>query len=146
MNIIQADLSHLDVLTDLFEAYRDFYKQEANSEGARAFLKHNLENNECVIYLAQEGGKDLGFVQLYPTWESVTLSKKWVLYDLFVTPDGRGKGVGRQLMQRSKQLAQESGAKFIYLETATDNHIGQALYESEGYQVDKEFLTYILEL
>ena len=74
------------------------------------------------------------------------MSKRWILYDLFVTPDGRGKGIARKLMQRAKQLAQETDTKYITLETARDNLIGQALYESEGYERDTEFYAYSLSL
>ena len=146
MAIIQANIKHLDDLAILFDAYRQFYKQQSNLNAATQFLKNNLNNNESVIFLAQQDNQTQGFVQLYPTWESISMSKRWVLYDLFVTPEGRGQSIGRALMQQAKQFAIHSGAKFITLETAHDNIAAQALYESEGYKKDLEFYSYQLGL
>lgn len=146
MHILQANVEHLGAVARLFDGYRQFYEQPSDLIGATHFLRHNLENNESVIFLAEKDNQPLGFVQLYPTWESVTMTKRWVLYDLFVAESGRGHGVGRALMQRAKQLAQETGAKYIALETAKNNTTAQALYESEGYTRDDVFLTYILEI
>lgn len=147
MKIIEATLDHLSSLVPLFDAYRQFYKQPSDLKGAQLFLRNNLEHQESTVFLAlSDHGSALGFVQLYPTWESVSMSKRWVLYDLFVAETGRNKGVATKLMNRAKTLASDTNAKYIMLETATDNHEAQALYESLNYQRDTEFHTYILSL
>lgn len=147
MDIIQASTEHINILTPLFDSYRQFYKQPSDIEGAHDFLLNNLTHNHATVYIALNDQQTLlGFAQLYPTWESVTMTKRWILYDLFVAPEGRKKGVGEKLMNRAKQLAIETGAKYIMLETATDNHTAQSLYERLEYKKDTEFLTYILEL
>lgn len=146
MKILQASLEHLNQVAKLFDDYRQFYKQASDINGATEFLRHKIEQQESIIFIAQNENTILGFVQLYPSWESVSMSKRWVLYDLYVAPAGRGQGIARQLMQRAKQLAQDTGAQTISLETATDNVIGQALYESEGYERDTEFYSYNLSL
>ena len=147
MKIIEATLDHLSILVPLFDAYRQFYKQESDLEGAQQFLKNNLTHQQSTVYLAfSDTDIPMGFVQLYPSWESVTMSKRWVLYDLYVAEAGRKKGVGTELMNRAKQLAQDTGSKYLMLETATDNYTAQKLYESLDYQRDNEFYTYILEI
>lgn len=146
MKILQASLEHLNQVAKLFDDYRQFYKQASDINGATEFLRHKIEQQESIIFIAQNENTILGFVQLYPSWESVSMSKRWVPYDLYVAPAGRGQGIARQLMQRAKQLAQDTGAQTISLETATDNVIGQALYESEGYERDTEFYSYNLSL
>ncbi|MFT6154226.1 MAG: ribosomal protein S18 acetylase RimI-like enzyme [Crocinitomicaceae bacterium] len=147
MNIIVASSSHINQIAPLFNDYRIFYQQSSDLQGAKQFLKNNLENEHSTIFLAQaDNGDFLGFVQLYPTWESVTMTKRWILYDLFVSPEGRKQGIAKSLMDRAKQLAIETHAKYIMLETATDNKNAKALYEGLGYERDNEFLTYILEI
>lgn len=147
MNIIQANLDNLTELASLFDAYRQFYKQTPDLDGATKFIENNMANNQSTIFLALDDNQvPLGFVQLYPTWESVTMTKRWVLYDLYVAPAGRKKGVGTQLMNRSKQLAIDTQASYIMLETATDNTTAQRLYESLGYKRDDDFYTYILDV
>ena len=69
-----------------------------------------------------------------------------ILYDLFVDPEKRTGGIGRDLMNKAKDYARENGFKRLELSTAKDNFIGQSLYESLGYEVDNEFLQYSLEV
>ena len=54
--------------------------------------------------------------------------------------------IGRKLMIKSHEYAKKINAKRIQLSTATDNFIGQSLYESLGYLKDKDFYTYDFEI
>ena len=145
--IWRAGVEDLDLLVQLFDAYRQFYKLPSNPTLCREYLKARLERNEAVVFMA--GARRVegqGFTLLYPTFASLHARPIWVLYDLFVSPTARKGGVGRQLMNRARAHAVETGAASIVLSTARTNVIGQALYESLGYVQDKEFLNYELFL
>jgi ribosomal protein S18 acetylase RimI-like enzyme len=88
----------------------------------------------------------MGFVQLYPSFASLSLAPSWILNDLFVDPAARGRGVGEALMQAARELGIANGAAEIFLQTARDNVTAQRLYERLGYQRDDEFLVYTLGL
>ncbi len=148
INIIKANLEHLDLVAPLFDAYRVFYKQPPDLAGARAYIRARLENEESIIYLAVaeegDGLAGLGFTQLYPSFSSISLKRLWILYDLFVATRSRRQGVAKALMERARQLARATGAGEIMLDTAKDNTPAQALYEALGYERDEEFYTYYL--
>jgi ribosomal protein S18 acetylase RimI-like enzyme len=148
--IIQAGPEHLDLVAPLFDAYRMFYEQPSDLAGARAFIQARLEQKDSVIFLslAEEAGQTtgLGFVQLYPSFSSISMQRIWILNDLFVSPQGRSRGLGRALMERARELAHETGAKRLTLATAVDNFTAQKLYESLGYRRDKRFYHYSLEV
>jgi ribosomal protein S18 acetylase RimI-like enzyme len=147
MEIITAGLEHLDPLAELFDGYRQFYEQPPARKRARDYLAARIRQNESVIFLARDDhGSALGFTQLYPTFCSVATAPIWVLYDLFVAETARRRGVGRALMERAHEHARRSGAQRIDLSTAIDNETAQALYEDLGYQRDREFFVYSLEL
>jgi len=100
-----------------------------------------------VIFFAEDAaGQALGFVQLFPTFSSIEAHRTWLLGDLFTAPAARGRGVGKQLMNTARAFALLSGAKGLTLETATDNHVAQRLYESLGYVRDSGYYTYCLDL
>ena len=145
--IIKANIKHLDEVARLFNLYRIFYKQPDDLERAHQFIKSRMEMKESIIFVSNNTDGTLsGFVQLYPSFCSVSTIPMLILYDLFVDPDTRTKGIGRALMNKARQYAQENGFKRLELSTAKDNFIGQSLYESLGYEVDDEFLHYSLEI
>jgi ribosomal protein S18 acetylase RimI-like enzyme len=147
MQIVTAGLEHLDALTGLFDAYRQFYRQPPDSRRARDYLAARIRERESVVFLARDpGGSALGFTQLYPTFCSVATAGIWVLYDLFVAESARRRGVARALMDHAREHARSSGAARIDLSTAIDNAPAQALYEDLGYQRDSEFFVYSLAL
>lgn len=133
MHIQKATLNELDSLTELFDLYRKFYEQKSDIEGAREFLQERILNEESVAFIAFDESIPLGFVQLYPTFSSVSMQRSWVLNDLFVKETARGKGVGESLMKMAIEFAKETGAKGLFLETAADNTTAQRLYEKIGF-------------
>jgi GNAT superfamily N-acetyltransferase len=145
VHVVRATLQDIDRLVPLFGAYREFYRRPADPDGSRRFLSERLSRGESVVYLAEGRGTALGFVQLYPTFASLSMKSWWVLYDLYVVPSARRRGVASLLLERAKQLARETGAAGLSLETALDNP-AQKLYEEHGWKRDELFLHYELYL
>jgi ribosomal protein S18 acetylase RimI-like enzyme len=141
--IERAITKDIDVLTELFELYRSFYGKEPQAEKARAFLLERMAKEESVIYLArntqpaspEEQGmmRYAGFVQLYPVFSSTRMQRLWLLNDLYVRSEYRGRGISKRLIEEAKQLAHTTQACGLLLETAKNNHIGNALYPREGF-------------
>ncbi|PFP27532.1 GNAT family N-acetyltransferase [Bacillus sp. AFS073361] len=142
MIIQKATMNELGPLTELFDLYRVFYEQKSDFEGAQEFLKARLMNEESIVFLAVEGNHTVGFVQLYPTFSSVSMKRSWVLNDLYVKEQYRGKGAGEQLINRAIQFAKETGAKGIMLETGKENHNAQRLYEKIGFEKESNYFYY----
>ncbi|AEI45095.1 acetyltransferase [Paenibacillus mucilaginosus 3016] len=144
IRIITAGRAELSAVVPLFDAYRRFYGQPSDPEGAERFLEGLMAHGDSVILLArQEGSAEaLGFTQLYPGYSSVSMKRLWTLNDLYVRPEARGRGVAALLLEAAEGLARESGAKGLQLETAPDNRTAQRLYERMGYVRDEEYLHY----
>ncbi len=145
--IIRAEIEHIDELAKLFNSYRVFYEQDSNVSLAHNFIKSRLENKESTIFVSQNSDEELiGFVQLYSSFCSVYTCPILILYDLFVKTEARGNGHGRALMNKATEFAKSEGYDRLELSTATDNFIGQSLYESLGYERDNDFYHYSLEI
>ncbi len=145
MNIVirEAAFSDLRNLAELFDLYRQFYQQEPDFELAYQFLTSRFKNRESTILVAE--GETLGlvgFCQLYPTFCSVEAAPIYSLYDLFVLPDARKLGVGRQLLLAAEVRALADGKARMDLTTAKTNLPAQSLYESLGWQRDEIFYAY----
>ncbi len=142
--IMQATPADVGEVAPLFDAYRQFYDKAPDVEAARRFLFARLSKDESVLFIARLEGKVVGFVNLYPVFSSVNLTRQWILNDLFVAPVARQLGVGRALTERARQLAESTQACGLTLETAVDNATAQKLYESLGWKRDNEFYRYFL--
>ncbi|WP_160107761.1 GNAT family N-acetyltransferase [Pseudomonas izuensis] len=144
---LRADASHIEKIAPLFDAYRGFYGQPSNLPQSRAFIAERIARDESVIFYAEDAsGETLGFVQMFQTFSSIDAHRTWLLGDLFTTPAARGKGVGTLLMNTARDFARLMGAKGMTLETATNNHSAQGLYESLGWVRDPGYYTYCLDL
>lgn len=149
VQIVRATENRLESLLPLFNGYREFYGQSLDEDGASAYLKTRMRNDEAVVFLAlcpDDPDDCIGFVLLYPTFDSVEMAAVWVLHDLFVAPEHRRRGTGNLLMTAARDYCRKTGAARIDLATATDNEKAQALYESLGYVRDTDFYQYSLEL
>ncbi len=143
----KAELQDLDQLAPLFDQYRQFYRRPAHLPAAREFIQKRLENRDSVIFLAlARTSVPVGFTQLYPSLGSLSGKRIWILNDLFVHPDERKRGWGKALLSAAKEFALSTGAAQLQLCTEKTNTTAQALYASEGYQFDSEFMHLSLDL
>lgn len=145
VRIVRASVRDLDRLVPLFGAYREFYERPADVRNSRRFLRERLSRSESVVFLATDRATVLGFTQLYPTFASLSLKPWWVLYDLYVVPSARRRGVASRLLERATEFARASGAAGLSLETARDNP-ARHLYEKLGWRRDQVFLHYEFNL
>lgn len=146
MEIITATDQHIDETAVLFDAYRRFYKQAPDYEGARAFIGTRINARESVIFLALEEGSIIGFCQLYPIFSSVGMKRGWLLNDLYVLESHRGKGAGSALIDRAATLGRETSSGWLMLQTEISNTSAQALYEQKGFKRDEQSYYYYLSL
>jgi len=147
LEIIRASQKDVDRVAPLFDQYREFYKERADAEGARSFLMERLTKNESVVFLAVDRELSaVGFIQLYPSFSSVSMKRLWILNDLFVLPAARKRGVGEALLQRAEEFARQTNAKGLELETWVNNLPAQHLYEKCGWKRNVEFYQYMLYL
>ncbi|WIV21447.1 GNAT family N-acetyltransferase [Paenibacillus polygoni] len=146
LTIKRAEKKDVPALAILFDEYRVFYEQPSDPKRAEAFLMERMENEQSVIYYAEIKGTDepVGFVQLYPSFSSVSLQSQWILNDLYVRKEARRWGAGRALLQEAEHMARLTGAKGLALSTSVHNSAAQKLYESEGYIRDNHFYHYYL--
>jgi len=151
VTIVKIDKTQGQLVFDLFDKYRVFYKQKSNIEIVKKFIQERLDNNESVIFVALDSydNRPIGFTQLYPKYSSVRVIKNWILNDLYVDKEYRNKAIGKNLIKTVMDFARQSGAKFIELSTAVDNYTAQSLYEQVGFtklEPETDFFTYRISL
>ncbi|PKG37863.1 GNAT family N-acetyltransferase [Psychromonas sp. Urea-02u-13] len=144
MNIINCSEHYLDKLVVLFEEYRFFCGFERSPKETKAFLKKLIVNEESVIFIAVDPETDsiMGFVNLYPSYSTLALQRLWILNDLGVSGDFRGKGVSKALIFKVQEFAKQSNAIRIELKTGCTNTTALSLYQSMNFTVDTDNVYY----
>jgi ribosomal protein S18 acetylase RimI-like enzyme len=90
------------------------------------FQLFSLQDDPGGLWVAEEGDEILGFA-----W-SWTCGDLWFLAQLFVSPGHQGRSIGNELLQRTFEHAQNSGATTRALITFTFNRVSQGLYIRHG--------------
>jgi ribosomal protein S18 acetylase RimI-like enzyme len=144
-HIREARSGDLLPLGRLFDEYRQFYKLPTNVARATEYINARIAAGDSVVLVAADESEQLlGFTQLYPTWCSLLAGPVYVLYDLYVSPRARRRGVARALLEAAANRARRDGKLRMTLSTAKTNVNAQALYESLGWDRDDEFYVYSL--
>ncbi len=95
------------------------------------------EKTEPVLFMAlrnQTETMPVGFIQLYSNCSSTNAAKTTTVYDLYVLPDYREKGIALNLIEVAVKFAINNKSALIQLETEKDNLIAQKLFESVGFK------------
>lgn len=137
-NTRKATIQDVQQLAELFDQYIVFYHKDSDIPAAEIFLKERIENRDSEIFVAEYEGKLVGFVQLYPLFSSTRMKRYWLLNDLYVNKNSRGKGFSKELIEEAKEMAKSTDAAGILLETGKSNDIGNQLYRSCGFKIYDE--------
>lgn len=137
MIVRNAGIQDIEKLAELFDAYRVFYEKDSDLNEAKKFLTERITNKESWIIVATEKDALIGFVQLYPIFSSTRMKKLWLLNDLFVDENHRGKGISKILIEKCKDLCKDTEACGLMLETAKTNTTGNSLYIKTGFSLDE---------
>ena len=146
VTVRQATAADLDLLVPLFDGYRQFYRQPSEPDRIRQFLLDRFEHNLSILFLALVAGVAVGFTQLYPSFSSGALARIFILNDLFVDPYARRSGAGAALLSAVAHYARQVRALRLVLSTEATNSTAQSLYESLGWKLNSDFVTYQLLL
>ena len=115
----------------LWQAYLDFYdSQVPETVTAKTWARIiSDQSGHMGALVAKQGGGSLVGMLNYVIHD-ITWSDMPVCYleDLYVSPDVRGQGIGRALVEDLAARGREAGWYRIYWNTARDNAQAQILY------------------
>jgi ribosomal protein S18 acetylase RimI-like enzyme len=98
------------------------------------FFRAELERTETALLIAEDSSTPVGyaFIRIEPAnVEGLCETSAW-LHDLYVDPQFRGRGVGRQLISAAIESAQHLGSSSLMLGVSPGNTQARQLYEQLG--------------
>lgn len=118
----------------LWAGYNAFYGRAGDTALPREISdttwRRFLDINEPVFaLLAEDDGCVAGLAHFLFHRSTTRLEPVCYLQDLFTSPERRGRGVGRALIEGVHARAQSAGATRLYWQTQVGNTAGRALYD-----------------
>lgn len=114
----------------LWEGYQSFYQANIPPETTTLTWQRFLDPQEPMFAaLAFEGEQAIGMVHFIYHRSCWTSGDYCYLQDLFVSPDKRGGGTGRQLIEFVYQTAQQDGCSRVHWLTHETNQDAMKLYD-----------------
>jgi GNAT superfamily N-acetyltransferase len=129
----------------LWAGYLEFYKSTISSEQTELTWKRLINNEQKMFgFVAESEEGVIGFTHCLFRPSTWTETDYCYLEDLFVDPNIRGKGIGRALMNKVFELANEKNSKRVYWTTQEFNTTARVLYDS--ITPVSEFVQYRLKI
>ena len=151
MSVRAATNDDLPAVLPLVRAYCEFYEttpEQAPDQGLEEMCRALVAapDGEGMLLVAEDDGAEVvGFVACGWKWSSLRAARVAVMEDLFVSPEARGGGHGRELILACAERARANGAVAVEWVTALDNQRAQAVYDSLGAEYG-DWREYTLEL
>jgi GNAT superfamily N-acetyltransferase len=139
VRISRATPADVAAIAPLFDAYRAFFTGGNHLDESSSFLGERIVRDESVVFVAREGERAVGFIQLYPLWSSWYCRRIWFLSDLYVKEYARKHGVGRRLVERIIEHAGETGAVSVMVELPRREPHLEEFYRRLGFGRDEVF-------
>ena len=125
-----AKASDRDQWEVLWKGYQEFY--ETNLDHVTDGLWERLLSDdplEPICLVAEQDGELFGFTHYLFHGSCWSPKQRIYLNDLFTSPEARGKGVGRALIEAVYSAADKADAETVYWLTQDFNEAGRALYD-----------------
>ncbi len=90
-------------------------------------------------YVWEQDGQVVGNASVLPVRD---FSERWVMANVAVRPEYRGRGIARELVRACLELARQRGGRKVILQVDSDNEAALALYRSQGFQMLSERRTW----
>ena len=118
----------------LWRGYLEFYESILPPEVYKSSFDRMLSNSDVEFggLVAVKEGKLIGLAHFLFHRHGWKVENVTYLQDLFVSPDTRGTGAGRQLMMAVYDAADTAHAPVVYWNTQDFNATARVLYDKVG--------------
>jgi GNAT superfamily N-acetyltransferase len=152
MEIKEAAKKHIPEITKLWMEFMYFNAdiEPIDTSGDKvltqveAHLKNRITSDDSLVLVAIADQKAVGYSISEITKKSPSVRKKnlGIIYDMVITADQRGKGFGKEMLDRIKTWFKDRDIKRIEISAVTKNTIGHTFWREQGFQ-DYEDIMYL---
>jgi len=144
--IRQGERADVPVIAELIRGLARFEKLEHEVTMTEDMLAANLfgPHHYAETLIAEDEGAAVGFALFFHNFSTFLARPGIYLEDLFVIPEQRGRGVGRELLRELARLAVERGCGRLEWAVLDWNRDAIAFYERLGARPNSDWTIYRL--
>ena len=134
VRVRQATAEDAAVLADLARALNEHEGEPAGNSSAATLVRDGLGrvDAEFTVLVAEADAGIVGYALYHTSYSTEFAARGLYLYDLYVTDEARGQGVGRALMAAVARNAKAEGRSFVWWCSKIWNKDAQAFYDRMG--------------
>jgi GNAT superfamily N-acetyltransferase len=112
------------------------FSRLASEKQAERFYGSQTKVDDAAVLVAELNGKIIGFayIQFEAKDYANLLEKAAWLHDIYIDEAARKTGAGKQLIEKSIEVAKELGANKLMLSTAVENEYARDIFERTGFR------------
>lgn len=130
----EIDAKHIDTVVQMMADFYAIDNYPFDDAVAKGLLMEFLEKESLGRgWLILDGDRAVGYVILTFVFSFEYKGRIAFLDELFVSPEARGKGFGKQAVGFIAEEAKKNSVKIIYLEVEHHNEAAKSLYLSKSY-------------
>ncbi|MFN3870152.1 MAG: GNAT family N-acetyltransferase [Aquificaceae bacterium] len=142
MNLRRAQEKDIPYLIQVYlKSYKGLEEYSyTHPDDVQAYLNWLFRRDVAGIWIAEEKGKIVGFVASDGNWFSKREGKVvGAIHELVVLPEGRGKGVGRLLVEKALEYFKSRGLDTAELWVGDQNRQALDFYKKLGFEEKDRF-------
>lgn len=128
----EDNLALAAMIRAVFEEYKAPVEGTVYTDPTTDHLYELFQTEKAVMWVAEQGGILLGCCGIYPTKDLPVGCAELVKF--YLPRSSRGKGIGRELMERSIGSAREFGYSELYIESIPEYDKAVRIYEKQGFK------------
>ncbi len=146
LRIVTATKSDVPLILEFIRELAAYERHLDRVEATEARIRETLFGDEpaASVIFAFDGDRPVGFAVFYFTYSTFAGLPGLYLEDLFVKPEARGLGIGRQLLRYLARLAKEKGCWRIEWAVLHWNETAIGFYRKLGAIPMEEWAVYRL--
>lgn len=136
-----ASIEDLEILLPLVRAFHEFEDLHITEEQRKNSLTALLANVELGgIWIIYANRQLVGYIALCLGYSIEFAGKDAFIDEFYITPEFRGKGLGKQTLEFIKIAAKDLDIRSIHLEVARTNTNAHKLYAYSNFKIREKYV------
>lgn len=125
----------------IYNSICELENEELNFEIFAAIFNENISNPNNLYLIAENDNEGLGFISFHTQNLLHHNGRVGEIQEFFINENHRGKGIGRQLIEKIMQYAEEHNLKSIEVTTNKRRVENVMIYENLGFTLSHNKFT-----